>query len=58
MEILFNFKHILDMVKVKIAKASRGYAPGTHLGGLQRAPKPSAVNNESLVIRAPPLSNP
>ena len=40
MEYFFNFKHILDMVKVKIAKVSKSFDPGT--------PKPPAVNNESL----------
>ena len=45
MEIVFNFKHILDMVKVKIAKL-----PGSHL-----VPKPPAINNKSLRYS---LSNP
>ena len=39
MEILFNFKHSLDMVKVKIARASRDEAPETHFG-LQRPQNP------------------
>jgi len=51
---LFRFELILDMLKVKIAKASRAKAPGPHLGA-DSAPLKKTPNH--FIICVSPLSN-